>query len=92
MAHEEVVGHSVHAADLQAAGIGRALLSAFVTGSEDANVWTIQTGIFPDNAASLSLHRAFGFRVVGVRERIGRHYDVWRDVVMMERRSSVAGV
>ena len=88
-----VVEHSIYVhPGCQAHGIGRALLSAFVTGSEDANVWTIQTGIFPDNAASLSLHRAFGFRVVGVRERIGRHYDVWRDVVMMERRSSVAGV
>jgi phosphinothricin acetyltransferase len=54
-------------------------------------VWTLQTGIFPENAASLALHEACGFRVLGVRERIGRHHGRWRDVVFLERRSRVAG-
>jgi L-amino acid N-acyltransferase YncA/ubiquinone/menaquinone biosynthesis C-methylase UbiE len=87
-----VVEHSIYVhPGCQAHGIGKALLSAFVAGSEDAGVWTIQTGIFPDNAASLSLHQALGFGVVGTRERIGRHHGIWRDVLMLERRSSVAG-
>ena len=59
--------------------------------TEDAGVWTIQSGIFPENAASLSLHQALGFRVVGTRERVGRHHGVWRDVILLERRSTVAG-
>jgi phosphinothricin acetyltransferase len=59
--------------------------------SEAADVWTLQTGIFPENAASLALHEACGFRVLGVRERIGRHHGRWRDVVFLERRSRVAG-
>ncbi|GAA3621669.1 hypothetical protein GCM10022419_129180 [Nonomuraea rosea] len=87
-----VVEHSIYVhPGCQAHGIGKALLSAFVAGSEDAGVWTIQTGIFPENAASLSLHQALGFRVVGTRERIGRHHGIWRDVLTLERRSSVAG-
>jgi L-amino acid N-acyltransferase YncA len=52
-----------------------------------AGVWTIQSGVFPENAASLSLHSAAGFRVVGTRERIGRYSGIWRDVVLLERRS-----
>ncbi|MGW0801523.1 N-acetyltransferase family protein [Nonomuraea sp. NPDC002799] len=88
-----VVEHSVYVhPGCQAHGIGKALLAAFIAGSEDTGVWTIQTGIFPDNAASLSLHQALGFRTVGTRERIGRHHGVWRDVLMLERRSSVAGI
>ncbi|MEO3813978.1 GNAT family N-acetyltransferase [Sphaerisporangium sp. B11E5] len=70
-------------------GIGRALLTAFVAASEDAGIWTIQSGVFPENTASLALHRAAGFRVLGTRERIGRHHGVWRDVLMIERRSPV---
>jgi phosphinothricin acetyltransferase len=53
-------------------------------------VWTLQSGIFPENAASLALHQRVGFRVVGTRERIGRHHGLWRDVVLIERRSSTA--
>ncbi|MEU7864348.1 arsenite methyltransferase [Nonomuraea sp. NPDC049141] len=87
-----VVEHSVYVhPGCQAHGIGRALLSAFIAASEDAGVWTIQSGIFPENAASLSLHQGLGFRVVGTRERIGRHHGVWRDVIFIERRSSAAG-
>ncbi|MEU7002522.1 GNAT family N-acetyltransferase [Nonomuraea sp. NPDC046570] len=75
----------------QAHGIGRSLLSAFIAAAEDAGVWTIQSGIFPENAASLSLHQALGFRVVGTRERVGRHHGLWRDVLLIERRSIVTG-
>ncbi|WP_222871551.1 arsenite methyltransferase [Nonomuraea sp. PA05] len=85
-----VVEHSIYVhPGCQAHGIGRALLAAFIAAAEDAGVWTIQSGVFPENAASLSLHQALGFRVVGTRERIGRHRDVWRDVLLIERRSDV---
>ncbi|MFG1946326.1 GNAT family N-acetyltransferase [Nonomuraea sp. NPDC048826] len=88
-----VVEHSVYVhPGCQAHGIGRALLSAFVAASEDAGVWTIQSGVFTENAASLALHQALGFRVVGVRRRVGCHHGVWRDVLMIERRSAVAGI
>jgi L-amino acid N-acyltransferase YncA len=63
------------------------LLDALITSTEAAGIWTIQSGIFPENTASLALHRRAGFRVIGVRERIGRHHDRWRDVVLVERRS-----
>ena len=68
-------------------GVGRALLEALIAGSEAAGIWTIQTGIFPENEASIRLHERVGFRVVGTRERLGRHGDVWRDVLLLERRS-----
>jgi L-amino acid N-acyltransferase YncA len=68
-------------------GVGRALLSALVSRAEAAGVWTIQAGVFPENLASLKLHVARGFRVVGVRERIGQLDGAWRDVVLLERRS-----
>ena len=77
--------------DARGRGVGRALLEAMVRESETAGLWTLQAGIFPENKASLALHEACGFRVVGVRERIGQHHGVWRDVVLMERRSKVAG-
>lgn len=72
-------------------GVGRALLSALVAGAEAAGIWTVQAGVFPENAASLALHRACGFRIVGVRERLGEVGGRWRDVVLLERRSAVAG-
>jgi phosphinothricin acetyltransferase len=72
-------------------GIGRRLLEAMVQASEDAGIWTMQTGIFPENKSSIALHEACGFRIVGTRERVGRHFGRWRDVVFMERRSRVAG-
>ena len=68
-------------------GVGRALLSALISRAEAAGVWTIQAGVFPENLASLKLHVACGFRVVGVRERIGQLDGAWRDVVLLERRS-----
>lgn len=72
-------------------GVGRALLEALVQASEAAGLWTLQAGVFPENGASLSLHERCGFRRVGVRERLGRHGDRWRDVVLLERRSETVG-
>jgi L-amino acid N-acyltransferase YncA len=73
-------------------GVGHKLLEALVESAEDAGIWTLQAGVFPENRASLSLHRSCGFRVVGVRERIGQLDGQWRDVVLLERRSKeVAG-
>jgi phosphinothricin acetyltransferase len=72
-------------------GAGARLLDELVRASEAAGVWTLQAGIFPENAASLGLHARFGFRVVGTRERIGRRDGRWRDVVLMERRSTSVG-
>ncbi|MEV4358720.1 GNAT family N-acetyltransferase [Nonomuraea sp. NPDC049625] len=87
-----VVEHSVYVhPGCQARGVGRALLEAFIAASEDAGVWTIQSGIFGENTASLALHQAVGFRVLGTRERIGCHHGVWRDVLTVERRSSLVG-
>ncbi|MFI5925731.1 GNAT family N-acetyltransferase [Micromonospora sp. NPDC051543] len=84
-----VVEHSVYVDPAaQGRGVGRLLLDALITSTEGAGIWTIQSGIFPENTASLALHRRAGFRVIGVRERIGRHHDRWRDVVLLERRSS----
>lgn len=68
-------------------GAGRQLLDTLVTSTEAAGIWTIQSGIFPENTASVALHHAVGFRDVGIRERIGQHYGRWRDVLLLERRS-----
>jgi phosphinothricin acetyltransferase len=73
-------------------GVGRQLLAALIESSERAGFWTLQAGIFPDNEASVALHRACGFRLVGVRERVGRAPDGrWRDVALYERRSAAVG-
>ena len=72
-------------------GIGAALLRAIIGSTEAAGIWTIQSSIFPENTASLSLHLQAGFRVVGTRERIARHHGRWRDTVLIERRSATAG-
>ncbi len=73
-------------------GVGKALLQALITESERAGIWTLQAGIFPENHASLAVVRACGFREVGRRERMGQLHSVWRDVVLVERRSKVVGV
>jgi len=73
-------------------GIGASLLKALIDASEREGIWTLQSGIFPENTASLELCRRFGFRVVGTRERIGCMSGRWRDVVLLERRSAIAGV
>ena len=72
-------------------GVGRVLLGELVWSSEQAGIWTLQAGIFPDNEASHAVHRANGFRVVGIRAAIGKHHGVWRDVVLLERRSAEVG-
>lgn len=83
-----VVEHSVYVhPDARGRGVGRALLDALIASTEAAGIWTIESGVFPENAASLALHQRAGFRTVGVRERLGRHHGVWRDVVLIERRS-----
>ena len=87
-----VVEHSVYVDPAVAGrGVGSALLRALIESTESAGIWTIQSGIFPENTASLRLHERAGFRVVGVRARLGRHFGRWRDVVLLERRSEVAG-
>ncbi|MFC7405567.1 GNAT family N-acetyltransferase [Georgenia alba] len=92
-----VVEHSVYVApDAQGRRVGSALLAALVASTEAAGVWTIQSSIFPENAASLALHRAAGFREVGVRRRIARMTvgplaGQWRDTVLIERRSRHVG-
>lgn len=73
-------------------GLGRALLEALVRESEAGGVWTLQASIFPENAASVALHFACGFREVGRRERVARLRGVWRDTILLERRSKVVGV
>jgi phosphinothricin acetyltransferase len=85
-----VVESSVYvAAHAHGRGIGRALMHDLIARSERAGIWTIQTSIFPENEASLNLHAAVGFRVVGVRNRIGKRDGLWRNTVLMERRSEV---
>jgi L-amino acid N-acyltransferase YncA/2-polyprenyl-3-methyl-5-hydroxy-6-metoxy-1,4-benzoquinol methylase len=84
-----VIEHSIYIdPDHYRRGIGAALLQALTGSAEAAGIWTIQTGIFPENTASLRLHHQAGFRTVGTRERIGRHHGRWRDVILLERRSS----
>jgi len=69
-------------------GVGKALLQALVQESEVNGIWTLQAGIFPENLASIALHKSCGFRKVGVRRRIGKLADLWRDVLLLERRSA----
>ncbi|GHB67276.1 phosphinothricin N-acetyltransferase [Streptomyces cirratus] len=87
-AYAGVVEHSVYVhPDARGRGIGLALLTALLESTDAAGIWTVQSGIFPENTASLALHQRAGFRVIGTRERIGRHHGAWRDVVLVERRS-----
>jgi len=71
--------------------VGRALLARLIESSERGGIWTLETGVFPENEPSLALLQRFGFRVVGIRERIGRLHGMWRDVTFLERRSEVVG-
>jgi L-amino acid N-acyltransferase YncA/protein-tyrosine-phosphatase len=89
-AYAGVVEHSVYVSPAaRGRGAGRQLLDALIASTEAAGIWTIQSGLFPENTASVALHRAAGFRVVGTRERLGQHHGTWRDVVQIERRSPV---
>ena len=88
LVYRGVAEESVYVAEAaRGRGVGRLLLEELIRRSEAGGIWTIQTGIFPENEASLRLHERVGFRVVGVREKLGRLNGVWRDVVLMERRS-----
>jgi len=87
-----VVEHSVYVAEAaRGRGIGKLLLQALIASTEAAGVWTLQSAIFPENVASLRLHERCGFELVGRRKRIGKHAGVWRDVLLVERRSGVVG-
>ncbi|MGW1913856.1 N-acetyltransferase family protein [Streptomyces sp. NPDC002076] len=87
-AYAGVTEHSVYVhPDARGRGVGLALLTALLASTDAAGIWTVQSGIFPENTASLALHERAGFRVIGTRERIGRHHGTWRDVVLVERRS-----
>jgi len=78
---------SVYVAErARGSGIGRALLETMIESARNGGLWTLQAGVFTDNGASLALHRALGFREVGIRERIGQLDGVWRDVVLLELR------
>ena len=94
-AYRGVIEHSVYVhRDARGRGVGRLLLDAFVAASDEAGFWTIQSSIFPENAASLRVHESAGFRVIGTRERIARsalgpHAGRWRDTVLIERRTAV---
>ncbi|MBT0771571.1 N-acetyltransferase [Kineosporia sp. J2-2] len=87
-AYRGVVEHSVYVAPhARGRGVAKSLLRELISSTEQAGIWTVQSGVFPENTASLALHEQLGFRRVGVRERIGRLHGVWRDVVLLERRS-----
>jgi L-amino acid N-acyltransferase YncA len=84
---------SVYVADgARGRGVGRALLEEAIRVSERAGIWTLQGGVFPENEASLALLDRCGFRQVGIRTRLGSLHGRWRDVVLLERRSAIAGV
>ena len=96
--YEGVLEHSVYVAEsARGHGVGRVLLDAFLRAAEAAQIWTVQSGVFPENEPSLALHRELGFRTVGTRERVGKmgygpYAGAWRDVVMIERRSPRVGI
>ena len=73
-------------------GIGKALMQKVIEASESAGYWTLQAGVFPENEASVRLHKSCGFRELGIRERIGKMDDEWRDVLILERRSEKVGL
>ena len=80
--------HSQHAGK----GIGKALMNHLITGSEKAGIWTLYASIFPENTASIRLHRLAGFREIGYREKIAQLDGKWRNTVLFERRSKIVGV
>ncbi|MEP6909748.1 MAG: N-acetyltransferase family protein [Actinomycetota bacterium] len=85
-----VVEHSVYVdSDAQGRGVGRALIERLIADTESAGIWTVQTGIFPENEASIAVHVKCGFRIVGTQERLGKLDGIWRDVLVLERRSEV---
>ena len=92
-AYAGVAEDSVYVSDdTRGQGVGRQLLEAAIRSADAADIWTIQTGIFPENAVSIALHQRCGFRIVGTRERIGQLNGVWRDTLLLERRSETVGL
>ena len=90
--YEGVAEVSVYVAEAsRGGGVGRMLLERLVERSEEIGYWTLTAGVFPENEASLRLHKACGFREVGLRERLGKLAGVWRDVILLERRSRLVG-
>lgn len=84
---------SVYVADTaRGRGVGQALLSKLVKASESAGLWTLRAGIFPENEASIALFQKNGFRVLGVQDKLGKMQGRWRDVLLLERRSTIVGV
>ncbi len=87
-----VIEHSIYVdPDVAGRGVGRRLLEALIEKSERLGYWTIETAIFPENKASIAFHEKAGFRVVGTQELLGESNGIWRDVVLMERRSPTIG-
>ncbi|MFD0861125.1 GNAT family N-acetyltransferase [Sungkyunkwania multivorans] len=80
------------AANARGKGLGKLLLKALISASEKEGIWTLQAGIFPNNVASLKLHRDMGFRLIGKRERIGKLHGIWHDNCILERRSDIIGI
>ncbi|WP_245807664.1 GNAT family N-acetyltransferase [Halobacillus massiliensis] len=80
------------ASDYSGQGVGSALLEKLVDESEKLNIWTLQAGIFPENKASVAVHRKAEFEIVGLRKRLGKMNGVWRDVLLLERRSETVGI
>jgi L-amino acid N-acyltransferase YncA len=86
--YQGVIEHSVYVHPAaRGRKIGRLLLARLIASTEAAGLWTIQSGIFPENTASIAVHQEAGFRIVGTRERLARHNGRWRDVLLLERRS-----
>lgn len=84
---------SLYVADLaQNRGVGTILLETLVESAEKQGLWTLQAGIFPENEKSIHLHKKCGFKIVGTRNKLGQMHGVWRDVLLMERRSTVVGL
>jgi len=80
------------AAEARGQGVGRQLVQGLIDASEAHGIWTLQAGTFAENTASIGLHTQAGFRVVGYRERIGQHHGIWRNTVLLERRSTCVGI
>lgn len=92
-AYAGVAEHSIYvAAAARGQGVGKFLLQALVEASECSGIWMLQSSVFPENTATRALHKSCGFREVGYREKIGCHHGVWRDTILLERRSQVVGI
>lgn len=78
--------------DSRGKGVGRLLMEALIRASEAEGLWTIQSGIFPDNEGSIALHRKMGFRYIGKREKVGQLHGIWKDNLLFERRSTIIGI